>query len=135
MRAQRQLLTLGVVALGWAAVWAAVGLAVLFVASVVDPAVIDPGEGPVDLVPIVATTGLISGMVFGLLVAFVEPRRELAAISLPRAVAWGVVAGATLPLLSISDAHVSNTAVLGAVAALATVAIARASRPGQPTRA
>jgi hypothetical protein len=135
MDVRRPFLGLGAVALGWAAVWAAAGLVVLLIASIVDPAVIDPGEGPVDTVPIVAVTGLVSGLVFGLLVAVTERGPDPAAVPLPRAVALGVVAGATLPALSISDAHLSNTIALGVIAALASVAFARALRPRKRARA
>ena len=96
--------------------------------GMIDPRVIGEGEGPLDVMIIVGGTGAAAGLVFGLLLLVAEHRSALADIPLVRAVLWGVAAGAAVRLLGVTDAVFSNLVVLGALAAVVTVALARATR-------
>jgi hypothetical protein len=84
----------------WMVLWGAIGAALSIVVGIVDPPSIDPGEGPVDLARILGGVGGASGVVFGLLLAVAERHKTVADVPLLRAMAWGVVAGAALPLLT-----------------------------------
>lgn len=48
MDVRRQLPIIATITFAWAGIWAAAALVVLAVASIVDPAVIDPGDGPAE---------------------------------------------------------------------------------------
>ena len=65
---------------------------------------------------------------FGLLLLVAERRSVVADIPLLRAVLWGIAAGVAMRWLGVTDAVFSNLVVLGAVAAVVTVALARATR-------
>ncbi len=118
--------TAGILGLGvvWMVIWGAIGAPLAIVVGIIDPHAIGPGEGPVDLARIIGVVGGASGLVFGLLLTIGERRSEVAEVPLLRAVMWGVVAGAALPLLSISDANLANTCVLGAVSGVVTLGLA-----------
>ena len=130
----RLVVSLAIVAL-WTVVWGAVVAALSAIALVVDPAVVGPGEGPADVVWIGAREGAITGAVFALLLAIGEWRRTIAEIHLLRAVMWGVVAAAILRLTAITDVHFSNSAVVSALSALASVGLARLVRSRPPETA
>jgi hypothetical protein len=129
MRNRRLLAGIVAIALTWAGLWGLAGAGVSLLAGLLDPAVIEPGEGPVELAGIVGVAGLAAGLLFGILHAAAVPARDLADLALPTAALLGLLAGAALPLLSLVTAHPSNTIALGGAAALATVLLARAMRP------
>ena len=128
MNIQRRVLTMLVVGLVWMATWAAFMALLVTIIGMIDPRVIGEGEGPLDVMVIVGGTGAAAGLVFGLLLLVAEHRSALADIPLIRAVLWGVAAGAAVRLLGVTDAVFSNLVVLGALAAVVTVALARATR-------
>ena len=128
MNIQRRVLTMLVVGLVWMATWAAFMALLVTIIGMFDPRVIGEGEGPLDVMIIVGGTGAAAGLVFGLLLLVAEHRSALADIPLVRAVLWGVVAGAAVRLLGVTEAVFSNLVVLGALAAVVTVALARAAR-------
>lgn len=78
----------------WMLLWASFG-AVLSgtVARLIDPAVIGPGEGPADVVRILAGVGVVAGAAFGVLLAVAERGRILAEVPVLRVLLWGVLAG------------------------------------------
>jgi hypothetical protein len=123
-----RLAVIALVALVWAVTWAAAALIAVLVASVVDPGLIDLGEGPAELVPMVAMAGLIGGIGFGLLMAMAERGRPIADVPVWRALAWGAIAGVGLTLLEATTAPEPSTLLLGIVAAGITIAIARTIR-------
>jgi len=120
--------TVLVVGLVWMATWAAFMAVLVTIIGMIDPRVIGEGEGPLDVMIIVGGTGAAAGLVFGLLLLVAEHRSALADIPLVRAVLWGVAASAAVRLLGVTDAVFSNLVVLGALAAVVTVALARANR-------
>jgi hypothetical protein len=128
MNTQRRIVTVVVVGLVWMATWAAIMALLVTIIGIIDPGVIDVGEGPLDVMLIVGRTGAAAGLMFGVLLLVVEHRSALADIPIPRAVLWGIAAGAAVRLLGVTDAVFSNLVVLGAVAAVVTVALARVTR-------
>jgi hypothetical protein len=137
----RSLRTLrGVTGIGltWGILWAAIFAAITIVVWVIDPEDIDPGEGPIRVGAIGGAIGLVSGVLFGTLLAFTERRRAVRDIALVRAAIWGAIAAAAIPLLTGRQDQVFVLCPIGAALAMAAVAIARkaASRdPRQPKRA
>ena len=110
----------------WGVLWAIAGVIITLIVSVVDPPSIDAGEGPADIAWILGPVGMGTGLLFGLLVALVERGRAVRDIPLIRAALWGLVAGAIVPLVTpLNDVVVFNTAPLGAIVAVISVALAR----------
>ena len=132
MTTQKRILTVVVVGLIWMATWAAIMALLVAIIGIIDPGVIDVGDGPLDVMVIVGRTGAAAGLLFGLLLLVAEHRSALADIPLLRAVLWGIAAGAAVRLLGVTDAVFSNLVVLGAVAAVVTVALARVTRRRVP---
>jgi hypothetical protein len=117
------------VALGavWGAAWAVpfALVGVLQAASAVDS--LDPGEEPLVMGVIGLLLGSAAGVSFVVLVALLEPRA--AGMTATRGVAWGLVAGAVLPLVSaIPDGVLVVTSPLGALCALCTLALSRGAQ-------
>ena len=127
------LVSLAIVAL-WAVLWAATVVGLVTIALAIDPKVVGPGEGPTEIVWIGAREGAITGAVFALLLVAFERRRPLAEMGYLRAAAWGVLAAAILRLTQVTDVHFSNSAVVGTLSAIVSVALARAGirRPHVP---
>lgn len=121
----------------WAVLWAAIGIMVVLIIAVVDPAVIDPGEGPVDMVLILGPLGLSAGIVFGGLVSLLDRRRTIADTAwLPTLVLGILAAGIVGVAAGLTMGAISNSLVLGAVSAPASIAIARlVSQRRRPLRA
>jgi len=116
------------IALTWGAAWALIGAALSLITGVVDPDSIDAGEGPVRIGAIFGVVGAMSGLAFGLVMAFTERRRSLDELSIGRAALWGVVGAAALPLLTTMNNSILIIACpLGAAFAAASVALARRS--------
>jgi len=118
----------GVLGIGltWGIVWAAVTISVGMIIGVVDPDSIDPGEEPIVLGPMVGLVGFISGLVFSGLLSIAERRKTIIELSLSRVAMWGILVSAALPLLTGKDIRMMLfLGPLGAVSALASVAIAR----------
>jgi hypothetical protein len=113
----------------WMVLWGAIGTILSFVIGIVDPPSIDPGEGPVDVARILGGVGAGAGLIFGLLVTVLERMTRLGDLPYRRALLWGIVAGAALPLLiGLNDSVLANTIPLGAISGMACVALARARR-------
>jgi|SRR5687768_7025533 len=119
----------GVVGLTWSALWIAMGLVLFGAISIVDPGQIEPGEGLATALPILGTVGFLSGLGFSALLSIIERRRSLEKLSIPRVALWGALGSAAIPLLMGSEGGVwPETAVLGAICAAGTLAIARRHR-------
>lgn len=117
----------------WMFLWAAVGAMLSIVVGVIHPPSIGEGEGPIDLARILGGVGAASGALFGLVLAVVERRRLTAEVPILRALLWGALAGAAVGLLL--RVNVSNTCVLGAIAGIVQVVLARLSRRLGPATA
>jgi hypothetical protein len=115
-----------VVGLTWSVLWIAIGLAIFGVISLADPGQIEPGEGLRTALPILGTVGFLSGLGFSALLSIIERRRSLEKLSLPRVALWGALGSAAIPLIMRgADGVWPETAVLGAICAAGTLAIAR----------
>lgn len=135
MNVRHRIITIASLGLLWMLGGAAIGASLAIIVGIVDPPSIGAGEGPIDLARILGGVGAASGIVFGVLLLIGERRREVADVPLMRALMWGAVTGLLLPVLSISDAHVSNRIVLGVVGAVVSVALARMARRRLPAAA
>ncbi|MEK7833455.1 MAG: hypothetical protein AAB401_20355 [Acidobacteriota bacterium] len=113
------------ISLIWGIMWAVVFWIIAIIVGIVDPDSIDPGEEPVVIGLMGGAFGLVSGLVFGVLLALAESGRAIRDISLLRAVLWGVLASAVFPLLVGKYNQVLVMCPIGAVVALVYVAIAR----------
>ncbi len=123
LRSLRGLLGIG---LTWGIVWAAVMIAVGMITEVVDPDSIDPGEEPIVLGAMVGLVGFISGLVFDGLLSIAERQKTISDLSLSRVAMWGILVSAAFPLLAGKDIRMMLfLGPLGAVSALASVALAR----------
>ncbi len=124
---KRRAIEFGALGIGWMAAWGALGAALSIVAGIVDPATIDPGEGPVDLARKLGSVGGGTGIVFGLFLSIAERGKPIAEVSLLRALLSGIVAGAVLPLLlpCVENSVIANTCPLAALSAVLSVTLAR----------
>ncbi len=116
----------------WSAGFVILGMVIVTIVSLMDPSQIDPGEGPIDVAPLFALLGAVTGGVFGGLLAFSERRKTFKELTLPRMALWGMIGGTLLPL--IMGKHIGNAIVfapLGAILSTATLALAR--RAKEPT--
>lgn len=116
----------GVISLSliWGIMWVMVFAALLLVIGFIDPGDIDEGEGWLILI-IGCQIGLVSGVIFGVLLAFAESGRAIKDISLLRAALWGILASAVFPLLAGKYDQVFVMCPIGAVVALVYLAITR----------
>ncbi|MEW6323604.1 MAG: isoprenylcysteine carboxylmethyltransferase family protein [Acidobacteriota bacterium] len=115
------------IVLTWGVVWVVLAIVIVSVIGVADPDSIDEGEGPLDAARIIGGMGLLCGAIFAAMLALVERRRTVAEVPPWRAAVWGVLAGIAPPLLSpMNDAIATTSGPLGLLAALVTVAVARA---------
>ena len=135
VRRLRGLLGVGVT---WGALWSVIGAGVGLVLGVVAPEIWGWTDRIVEWAVGMGLYGLVSGVGFGSLLALREGRRTILDISLRRAVIWGVVGSAAVPLLfgalgafevGTTTAEVLGailvTGVLGGTFAPAAIAIAR----------
>lgn len=106
-------------------VWAIIGAAIVAVGSVVDPASVDPGEGPLWAAWTLGRAGFLAGMIAAAVLSVAERQRGLAGLSLPRAALWGAVGGAALPWIMAPMAMLPLLALLGAGTTTAIVGLGR----------
>ncbi len=107
-------------------VWALVGLALGTVVLIVDPAVVGPGEGPLWIAYYFGRSGLVAGVVAGVVLAAAARYRGSTALRLPRLAAWGALGGLTIPWLAAApQAMLPLFILLGAGTGCATWVLAR----------
>ncbi|HJQ65954.1 MAG TPA: hypothetical protein VJ816_06240 [Gemmatimonadales bacterium] len=123
LRKCRGILGMGVT---WGVVWGAVFAALSLIVGLVDPDVIDPGEGPIPVAGIGAIFGFVSGSAFGLLLSLAEGRKAIAELSTGRAAVFGALGTALFPLLTpVDNSMLIILCPIGAGLAAATVALAK----------
>jgi hypothetical protein len=114
------------IALTWSILWAAAMMVAGTIIRVVDPDSIDPGEEPIVLGAMVGLVGFMCGAVFSGILFIAERSKTLVDLSLSRAAMWGIVVSAAFLLLMSKDIRmIFLLGPLGAVSALASVAVAR----------
>ncbi len=119
----RSMLGIGLV---WGILWAVLAIVVGTVIGVIDPDQIDRGEEPVLLAPMIGLVGFICGVVFGALVSTAERGEPILDLPRIRVAMWGILVAAALPLvIGKGVPEMLVTVPLGAVSALASVAIVR----------
>ena len=119
----RTLLSVGLV---WAALWAALAIAVGTTIGIIDPAQIGPGEEPIVLAPAIGLAGFICGVLFCALLSAGERGKPVVDASLIRIVLWGILVSAAIPVLAGKGLPELFVIVpLGVVSALGSIAIVR----------
>jgi hypothetical protein len=103
--------------------WAAMFTVFLYILQIFLPP--DGDVGTVRLLSIIAWVGLVSGAIFGLLLALNESGKAVQNLSLLRVMMWGIVSSAVYPVVTQRANQVFWTCAFGAIAAVALVAIAR----------
>lgn len=134
----RKLRGLAGMGLTWGALWGGIGAAVGAVLGVLSPELWAVGNPVFDWAVGMGLYGLVSGVGFGKLLSFIEGRKTLRELSLPRVALWGVLGSAAVPLLfgaigmfpastTVVDVleAVLLTSVLGGTFAPGAVALAR----------
>ena len=85
------------IGVAWAVLWLAFWGIVAGVIAVLDPDSIDPGE-PLMFVVIFGPMGLLTGVVFGILLTIRENVRTVADLPLTRVACWGILSTAVVQL-------------------------------------
>ena len=111
MRSLRGLRGLLGITIAWSIAWIPLGIAL----GIVEGQVYGRGwrvpgiAHIVGDVPLLATVGAVCGFGFGLVLAAMERRRTIAALSLPRMVAWGVAGSLVIPCIAILTGDAGST--------------------------
>jgi len=132
LRNLRSLVGIGLI---WGILWVALAMIVGTIIGVIDPGDIDRGEEPIVLAPMIGLVGFICGVLFGALVSTAEKGQPMVDLPLIRVAMWGIVVSAALSLVTgkfLPELFV--TIPLGAVSAMASVAIVRKWAPLPVTR-
>lgn len=130
LRRLRGALALGVL---WGVVWAIAMAITVTIIGFVDPASVDPGEGPLRAAMIGGVFGVLAGSLFALVFAVAERRRSIADLSVWRAAIWGMIAAAAMPLLTVIDNRLLLIVCpIGGAIAAGTVALAKRETLGAP---
>ena len=117
----------------WAGLWVIIGAGVMTIIYLVDPADIEPGEGPAKALPILAAVGLLSGIGFATLLSLGEGRRPLRELSIIRVALWGALGSAAIPFVMGADGSMGwLTGSLGAIFAAGSLALARRGERPDP---
>ncbi|MFN7975306.1 MAG: hypothetical protein U0166_23620 [Acidobacteriota bacterium] len=124
-RVSRRLLPIAVLGSTWAVAWAAIFSALVLVVGYLDPGAIGPGEGPADVRRVGVVVGAVSGMAFGCVLTLAEAGRSMAFVTRPRAALWGIAGSALFPLATGRADQVLVLCPIGALLAVASVAVAR----------
>lgn len=110
--------------------WAALAVVVVAIIRVVDPASVDPGEGPLIAALVLGRAGFVSGLIAGGVLAVAERRRHLAELSVGRGMVWGALGGLGLPWLV--GAPVGMLPILTALSAASVGTVVAVARRGEP---
>lgn len=113
------------ISLTWGIAWAMILAIIATIIGIVDPDSIDPGEEPAMIGAMGGAFGLVSGVVFGTLLTIAENGRAIRNLSLIRAAMWGIIGSAVFPLLAGKYDQVLVMCPIGAVVAVALIAIIR----------
>ena len=109
--------------------WACVGMLLVAVIRIVDPASVDPGEGPLRAALVLGRAGFAAGLIAGGILAFAERRRHVAELSVRRGIVWGALGGLSLPWLA--GAPLGMRPILGALGAGSIAAVVALARHGE----
>lgn len=122
-RKLRGLLGLGAFsAVAWAVFGATLGSIILLI----DPATIDPGEGPLWIAYYLGRTGFVAGIAAGALIAAIGRRKALLDLRMGTVTAVGAAAGAVLPWIAFApQAMLPFLVFLSAGTAASALALAR----------
>ena len=125
----------GIVGIGAfsAVVWALFGGILGFVILLIDPASVDPGEGPLVAAYYFGRAGFVAGLIAGAIVAAAERRHSLTTLKLSHMAFWGATAGVALPWLAVAPVAMTPFFVtLGAATVSAALGLARRGEAATP---
>ena len=119
----RRVRGVALISLIWAPLWAVLFGALLLVLQLL----LGPQNEPslAFMMWTIGLVGLVSGAIFGVLLALGENGKAVEQISLPRAALWGGLSAAVFPVMTGRANQVFWTCTFGVMVALALVAIAR----------
>ena len=109
----------------WGAVSAVFFGALITGVAILRPQDIDPGEGPIRAASILGGVGLLAGFIFAIILALAESGKSIREVALSRVAVWGVIASALFPLSTRRQDQGFVLCPIGALLALAIVAITR----------
>lgn len=107
----------------WASLWAVMFGALLLALE----RLLGPSNEPSRMFMMwtIGQVGLVSGILFGVLLAFAENGRAVEQLSLLRATLWGALSAAVFPVMTGRANQVFWTCTFGVIVAVAMVALAR----------
>ena len=111
------------ISLIWGAVWAVMFTLFLYILQMFLPP--DSDVGTVRLLSIIGWVGLVSGGIFGILLALNESGKVVQKLSLLRVLAWGILSSAVYPIATQRANQVFWTCTFGAIVAVALIVLAR----------
>jgi hypothetical protein len=121
----------GVLGIGvaWGALWSVILVLLLLFARLVPG-----GKAPIAVWP-GAIAGFLSGVAFGVLLAYAERGKTIRSISMDRAALWGALASVIFPLLTWQMQHALVSCPIGALLAMGSLALAQRTviRGAEPT--
>lgn len=126
----------------WAVVWGILGCVVMLAQVISHPRPVEPSLSRLILLSLTffGVWGAVSGSVFAIALAIAERQRRIEELSMKRVALWGATGGAILPAVGTAATVLSGaasrlqpdvavlfaiTALLGALCASATLALAR----------
>ena len=111
------------ISLIWGPAWAVMFTVFLYTLQIFLPP--DSDVGTIRLLSIVGWVGLVSGAIFGILLALNESGKAVQNLSFLRVMAWGVLSSGVYPLMTQRANQVFWTCLFGAIVAVALIALAR----------
>ena len=111
------------ISLIWASVWVAMFTVLMYILQLFRP--FDSDVGTIRLMSIIGWVGLVSGVVFGILLSVNESGKAIRNLSMGRVMVWGILSSAVYPVMTQRANQVFWTCTFGAVVAMALVALAR----------
>jgi uncharacterized membrane protein len=119
----RRLRGVTAISLIWGLVWATMFTALTFVLQRFLP--FDSDIGTIRLMLIIGWVGLVSGGLFGILLAIIESGKIIRSLSVGRVMVWGILSSAVYPLVTGRANQVFWTCTFGAVVAVVLVVLAQ----------
>lgn len=116
----------------WASLWGLMfGLLLLVLERVLGPS---SEPSLLFMVWTISQVGLVTGVLFGVLLAWAENGKAVADLSLLRVTFWGALSAAVFPVLTGRANQVFWTCTFGVIVAVGIVALAKRATHSHPTR-
>jgi hypothetical protein len=127
----RRFLGIAGIGLSWMLAWAVIFAILMGIIGGAPPEGVDPREGPLFAIQLAMTLGFVAGVLFAVLLAWMENRKAPRDLSILRAVFLGALGSAILPLATpIPDDLLASTIPVGMLCAAVFVGLARGASRG-----